>query len=451
MHLSLGNPHSVVGVDEVARRRPARCSVARSRRSTSRSSSRARKPTAITMRVHERGAGITEACGTGACAAAFAGPVVGARRRRCRPKSSCTWTAARPASASTPRAGRVSLTGPATLVATVVDRPVDLDRPWTHESHDHAVRRSTRRNADRPDDPGADRARRASPRPRDTDDDIEASLDELALLVDTAGADEVGRMVQRRDSPDHTWYIGKGKAEELQAAVPRRRRRHRRVRQRARPGAAVQPREAARPHGDRPHRGDPRHLRPERPHPRGQGAGRAGPAPLPPAAAAARSQGQACRSSAVASAPASVAARRSSRSTDGASCGGSTSSRPSSSELAETRSLQRKGRGRSGLAAVAIVGYTNAGKSTLLNRLTDAGVLVENRLFATLDPTTRRLALPGGEPVLLTDTVGFVSRLPHGLVEAFKSTLEVAAQADYLVHVVDSSARRPGRRRSTPS
>jgi GTP-binding protein HflX len=112
-------------------------------------------------------------------------------------------------------------------------------------------------------------------------------------------------------------------------------------------------------------------------------------------------------------------------------------------ELARTRDLQAKSRRRSGLAAVTIVGYTNAGKSTLLNRLTDAGVLTEDRLFATLDPTTRRLALPGGEPVLLTDTVGFVRRLPHGLVEAFKSTLDVAAQADYLVHVVDATAADP--------
>ena len=104
-------------------------------------------------------------------------------------------------------------------------------------------------------------------------------------------------------------------------------------------------------------------------------------------------------------------------------------------ELGVTRRLQRQQRDRSGLAAVTIVGYTNAGKSTLLNTLTDAGVLSEDRLFATLDPTTRRLALPGGEPVLLTDTVGFVRRLPHGLVESFKSTLEVA------------TARRPPRPR----
>ena len=112
-------------------------------------------------------------------------------------------------------------------------------------------------------------------------------------------------------------------------------------------------------------------------------------------------------------------------------------------ELQRTRDEQRKGRSRSGLANVTIVGYTNAGKSTLLNRLTDAGVLVENRLFATLDPTTRRLSLPGGEPVLLTDTVGFIRRLPHTLVESFKSTLEVATRSDLLLHVVDASAVDP--------
>jgi GTP-binding protein HflX len=89
------------------------------------------------------------------------------------------------------------------------------------------------------------------------------------------------------------------------------------------------------------------------------------------------------------------------------------------------------------------VGYTNAGKSTVLNRLTDAGVLVEDRLFSTLDSRTRRLALPGGETVLVSDTVGFVRKLPHQLVEAFRSTLEVVKEADLLVHVVDASAPEP--------
>ena len=99
-------------------------------------------------------------------------------------------------------------------------------------------------------------------------------------------------------------------------------------------------------------------------------------------------------------------------------------------DMERTREVKRSSRKRSGISQVAIAGYTNAGKSSLLNRLTSAGVLAEDRLFATLDPTTRRLSLPGGEPVLLTDTVGFVRRLPHGLVESFKSTLE-ACQYTY--------------------
>ena len=111
--------------------------------------------------------------------------------------------------------------------------------------------------------------------------------------------------------------------------------------------------------------------------------------------------------------------------------------------IARHRDTQRKSRQRSRLRHLVLVGYTNAGKSTLLNRLTDAGVLVEDRLFATLDATTRRLALPGGESVLLTDTVGFVRKLPHQLVESFKSTLDVAAEADLIVHVVDASAADP--------
>jgi GTPase len=111
--------------------------------------------------------------------------------------------------------------------------------------------------------------------------------------------------------------------------------------------------------------------------------------------------------------------------------------------LTQQRRLQRKGRRRSRLSSVSLVGYTNAGKSTLLNYLTDAGVLVEDRLFATLDPRTRRLALPGGEAVLLADTVGFVRKLPHQLVEAFRSTLEVVNESDLLVHVVDSTSPEP--------
>jgi GTP-binding protein HflX len=103
------------------------------------------------------------------------------------------------------------------------------------------------------------------------------------------------------------------------------------------------------------------------------------------------------------------------------------------------RSTQRQARQRNHWALASIVGYTNAGKSTLLNRLTGAQVLAEDKLFATLDPTTRRLRLPTNQNVLLTDTVGFIRKLPHGLVEAFKATLEEVVQADLLVHVVDIS------------
>lgn len=103
------------------------------------------------------------------------------------------------------------------------------------------------------------------------------------------------------------------------------------------------------------------------------------------------------------------------------------------------RELTRSQRSRSNIPVVAIVGYTNAGKSTLLNALTGAGILAENKLFATLDPTTRGLELESGQQILLTDTVGFISKLPHHLVEAFKSTLEEAVYADIILHVVDAS------------
>ena len=103
------------------------------------------------------------------------------------------------------------------------------------------------------------------------------------------------------------------------------------------------------------------------------------------------------------------------------------------------REVTRKQRDRKYTLSAAIVGYTNAGKSTLLNRLTDAGVLEEDKLFATLDPTTRVLELPGRQEILLTDTVGFIRKLPHHLIEAFKSTLEEAKYADYILHVVEAS------------
>jgi GTP-binding protein HflX len=271
---------------------------------------------------------------------------------------------------------------------------------------------------------------------------VDASLDELELLVDTAGADVVARMVQRRSAPDHTWYIGKGKAEELKQIclavdadtvvfdnelAPAQQFNLEKLLGRTAidrtavildifgqnahtlEGKAQVELALLRYRLPRLRRGKTANLSQQR-----GGVG-------------SRFGGGETKLE--------TDRRRIMRRI--------TKLEQDLGQLAETRSLQRKSRQRSGLANVAIVGYTNAGKSSLLNRLTAAGVLVEDRLFATLDPTTRRLSLPGGEPVLLTDTVGFVRNLPHGLVEAFKGTLEVAARADYLVHVVDSSVADP--------
>lgn len=112
-------------------------------------------------------------------------------------------------------------------------------------------------------------------------------------------------------------------------------------------------------------------------------------------------------------------------------------------EVERTRGIKRRSRVRAGTPQISLVGYTNAGKSTLLNALTGAGVLVEDKLFSTLDPVSRKLELPGGRAAVLTDTVGFVQKLPHQLVEAFKSTLEQTVYADLLLHVVDASRPDP--------
>jgi len=113
-------------------------------------------------------------------------------------------------------------------------------------------------------------------------------------------------------------------------------------------------------------------------------------------------------------------------------------------EVKRVRATQRRGRQRNKWPLVSIVGYTNAGKSTLLNALTGADVMSEDKLFATLDPTTRRLKLPGNQNALLSDTVGFIRKLPHQLVESFKATLEEVVEADILVHVVDVSSTTAG-------
>jgi GTP-binding protein HflX len=112
-------------------------------------------------------------------------------------------------------------------------------------------------------------------------------------------------------------------------------------------------------------------------------------------------------------------------------------------DVERTRDLKRKSRERSGVPQISLVGYTNSGKSTLLNALTGAGVLVEDRLFSTLDPTARRLDLPDGRTAVLSDTVGFVKKLPHTLVEAFRSTLEETVASDLLLHVVDAAQPDP--------
>ena len=276
----------------------------------------------------------------------------------------------------------------------------------------------------------------------DTDEATESSLDELSLLIDTAGADVVARLTQRRDTPDHTWYVGKGKAEELREIC-----------------LAVDADTVV----------FDNELSPAQQYNLEKLLGRTaidrtavildifaqnahtleGKAQVE--LALLRYRLPRLRRGATAKLSqqrGGVGARFGSGETKLEVDRRRIKNRISRLErelveLGHTRDLQRKGRSRSGLANVVIVGYTNAGKSTLLNRLTNAGVLVEDRLFATLDPTTRRLALPGGEPVLLTDTVGFVRRLPHGLVESFMSTLEVATRADYLVHVVDGSGPDP--------
>ncbi|MBE6014273.1 MAG: GTPase HflX [Lachnospiraceae bacterium] len=109
------------------------------------------------------------------------------------------------------------------------------------------------------------------------------------------------------------------------------------------------------------------------------------------------------------------------------------------SQMKQVRETNRKKRQNEGIPVIAVIGYTNAGKSTMLNKLTGAGVLAEDKLFATLDPTTRMYRLPSGQNILLTDTVGFIDKLPHNLIDAFRSTLEEVRYADILLHVVDIS------------
>ena len=285
--------------------------------------------------------------------------------------------------------------------------------------------------------------------PDRTPEEVEESLDELARLVDTAGADVEARIVQRRDAPDPATYVGKGKAEELHRVSlavdsdtvvfddelsPAQQRNLEKIlgrtaidrtdvildifAQTARTQEGKAQVELAL-------------LRHRLPRLRGRGkqlSQQAGGATAGGARAPIGSRGPG-------ETQLEVDRRRLQRRIN--KLEGDLKS------LTKTRRTQRKSRNRSGLPMVSLVGYTNAGKSSLLNQLTDAEVFVADRLFATLDPRTRRLQLPGGEALLLSDTVGFVRKLPHDLVEAFRSTLEVASEADLLVHVVDASAAEP--------
>jgi GTP-binding protein HflX len=269
---------------------------------------------------------------------------------------------------------------------------------------------------------------------------VDADLDELALLVDTAGAIVVGREVQRRDRPDPATFVGRGKAQELHELSqtldsdtvvfddelsPAQQRNLEKIlgrtaidrtavildifAQNARSQEGKAQVELAL-------------LRYRLPRLRGKGL-------------ALSQQAGGIGTRGPGETQLEVDRRRLLRRM--------TRLEADLKQVSATRRTQRRSRQRSRQRVVSLVGYTNAGKSTLLNRLTDAGVLVENRLFSTLDPRTRRLALPGGETVLVSDTVGFVRKLPHQLVEAFRSTLEEVRETDLLVHVVDASAPEP--------
>ena len=265
-------------------------------------------------------------------------------------------------------------------------------------------------------------------------EEAQASLDELALLVDTAGADPVAIELQRRDVPHPATYVGKGKANELHELAealdvdvvvfddelsPAQQRNleklfERDVVDRVALILDIFAQHAASQEGML--QVELAQLRYRMPRLRGRGINLS-------------QQGGGIGTRGPGETQLEVDRRRIQRRI--------TKLEQELKQLGRTRATQRKARRRRALTTVALVGYTNAGKSTLLNRLTEADVLVEDRLFSTLDPTVRRLRLPGGETVLLSDTVGFVRRLPHQLVESFRSTLEEVADADLLIHLAD--------------
>jgi GTP-binding protein HflX len=276
--------------------------------------------------------------------------------------------------------------------------------------------------------------------PPHTDDETDASLDELELLVDTAGADVVGRVLQRRHAPDPATFIGSGKADEvreLSVALdsdtvvfddelsPAQQFNLERIFGRSALDRTavildIFAQNASSLEGKA--QVELAQLRYRLPRLRGMGKKLS-------------QQGGGIGTRGPGETQLEVDRRRIERRIHKLEA--------DLRDIRKHRSVQSKARRRTANRQIAIVGYTNAGKSTLLNRLTDAGVLVEDRLFATLDATTRRLALPGGEAVFVSDTVGFVRKLPTQLVEAFKTTLDVVVDADLLVHVVDGSGPDP--------
>jgi len=277
--------------------------------------------------------------------------------------------------------------------------------------------------------------------PPHDDDILSASLDELELLVDTAGADVVGRVVQRRNNPDPATFIGKGKVQEIKELAlqtdcdtvvfddelsPSQQFNLEKILGRTAIDrtAVILDIFAQNAHSQEGKAQVQLALFKYRlPRLRGKGS----------------SMSQQAGGIGTRSGPGEtqyeIDRRRITRMIHKLEA--------DLRQITHHRATQRKSRRRSTLRHAVIVGYTNAGKSTLLNSLTEAGVLVEDRLFATLDATTRKLQLPGGEAVLLTDTVGFVKKLPHQLVKAFASTLDVVAEGDLLIHVVDGSGPDP--------
>ena len=440
----VGNPHLVLFVDDPA---PARVTahgplLEHDARFPS-------APTSSSSRVTADGD--ARRCGCGSAASARRCRAAPARARRPRSRTAAGWSATvsssrarrdltvdlgatrppRRSGAPHVRRRRRPRPLPSAELRAGVDAAVTPRRPPAAPAHRHRGRPRRR--------PPTRAAGRTGVDAHDVDE-AEASLAELALLADTAGAD-AGR--DRAASaatarPRHLRRQGQGRgAAELAEALdvdvvvfddelsPAQQRNLEKLFKRRR---------------RRPRRADPRHLRPARPQPGGHGPGGAGPAALPaappagPGRRSCRQQGGGIGTRGPGETQLEVDRRRILRRI--------TKLERDSKQLARTRATQRKARRRSDLATVALVGYTNAGKSTLLNRLTGAGVLVEDRLFSTLDPTTRRLRLPGGETCCSPTRSASSAGCPHQLVESFRSTLEEVVDADLLLHVVDAGLAR---------